>query len=103
MRIPINFYVILFNRDKSEVPGSPADSSDGYRTSVRAIRSWHAPGSPSLVRAILFDSAVILFDSDEKSNEFEFLEVNQVCKEVSSKLPMRKHLMILICIRLRNL
>ena len=43
---------------------------------MRAIRSWHAPGSPSLVRAVLFDSAVVLFDSDEESDEFP--EVDQV-------------------------
>ena len=69
-RTLINFYANLFNRDKSEVPESPAGSSDGYRTPVRAIRCWHAPGSPSLlIRA----STVALYDSDD-----ELPEVNEV-------------------------
>ena len=71
-RTLINFYVNLFNRDKSEVPESPAGSSDGYRTPVRAIRCWHAPGSPSLIRA----STAALYDSDEESDELP--EVNEV-------------------------
>src|ERR1700677_326842 len=47
--------------DKENEPPNPAGSSDGYRTPVRAIRCWHALGSPSLVRT----STVALFDSDD--------------------------------------